>query len=527
MGLLDFIKTKKLVDAYKAETTNRKVFDLGGYVGDITTDMVDLITQKISEGFTKFLLFQGIQFNKTLLLQDIDGGILFEASNALNSISNVLTIKLNTGGVGIKIKGSNYITFNNVSLTTVGLPNPSTLAILQQRSTLHNYSQWHNFKNMFINMHSDLTANGGHGTIGIYNDTAELCNYDCLSCYADIPIVFTRDNLFGLADVHRSSSMKCVTFGGVTTLVASQGHAAIFEAVASFTFENFYFTKIPTNTENYGVLITGQVANGYENFNMQFINFDCEEFFSSFLITAILEQSLINGTHNKIATGYDIISVKENSHLSHVSIKIFLSGNPTNEIMDIVKFYDTTNSPACYMCDYHLTNSVSNRLTFVKQASAVVYSDDLANLAYPTTGGAYFFLTNICRLGVVFNGKSFNTNTHYFTKLALDAENNQFLDGPTLGISAFIAPKDGIVCGIQASYSTTLTQGNLDFAVMVNGVQKSFEVSALITTTVSKYSKSIITNIPINMGDTIEIVCFKNSFIATGGNLMFGLSVAY
>lgn len=408
------------LDGHLAEKVNqlknRKVFDLGLYSGDTTTDMVDLIHQKITEGYTRFLMPPDITFNKELTILDRDHGVYFEGTIPLfvQDAPQKATIHLNTGGVGIRISGSNNVVFKDIAFNTYNnskktLTNPSTVAIVQQRSTLHDYCQWFNFDNVSINMHNDPTANNGKGTIGIYNDTSELGVYNNLTVMADIPVVLTRDNIYGIANAHRSSSLKCTTFSGITTLLASNGHAMVWDAVSTVTFENLYVSKNlarGTNTQNYAILATGQAVNGYQNYNIQMLNYDCEVFEGSFLLTGTLESSTIVGHHHKIASGIEVISVKENARITQTEFKIFNAVNSTGAVFNLIKAYDTSFNPAIDNVQVHFLNS-NYQISVAKSVdNLLIYSKHRAKIEYPSTpiAGMEYKITNITRQGFVHNG---------------------------------------------------------------------------------------------------------------------------
>lgn len=363
-------------------TKNRKVLDLGLYKGTTTTDMVDLITQRILEGYTKFLIPPNIRFNKTLEIKNIRSeGIVFEGSGV--SYDNALgksSIELNTGGVGIRISGSNFVTFKNISLSSMGLPNPSTVGIVQQRSLENDFNQWNFFEDVYIDMHTDYNANGGKGTIGLYNHTAEITTYHNLTIRADLPCVVTKGNLYGISTVQRAYSMKTVAFSGMTTLIASKSHALVLEGISSMTFENLHPTKDAfraSNTEKYGILIAGMASGGFENYGLQINSVDCEEFSSLMKIESKLRASRIHGNHHMTKDDNRIINVGAEGYMISCEIKL-ICNLPSNIDKDLVYF--EPESGGAFRSTFHFVGSDFRITTYKPLTACIVHSQGLPKI---------------------------------------------------------------------------------------------------------------------------------------------------
>lgn len=288
---------------------------------------------------------------------------------------------LNTGAVGIRIAGTTHASFRDMSV--VSLPtfsNPSVVGIVQQRSALLNANQWGLFENVTIDMLTDSTANDNLGTVGLYNCTSELVNYRNLTVYADVPVIISRGNLYDLANDTGTESMKCVAFSGVTTLIASKGHALILEGGSDITFENLYLTKnlfreFASNTEQYAILVTGTAAYGYENYGIQMLNVDIEEFESTMRVDAKLRDSLIQGNHANGVNGSHLISCNSSQgQMINVEVKLFHTGATTGTL-DLVKFNTGCLNPS--KCIFHMTSGIMQITTDVIMTACIIHSTKL------------------------------------------------------------------------------------------------------------------------------------------------------
>lgn len=305
-----------------ADLTNYNKIDLTKYklAG---ADMVDTILEKLQQGYRYFIIPKNTRFNKTLELLDYSTGvnreqIIFEGSEGNSDI------ELNTGGIGILINGSDNIVFRNLGLVSYGMPNPSTIAIVQQRSDTRDACQLCYFDRVKINMANLPDSNGGRGSIGIYNNCAELSTYMNINVDADLPLVLTRSDIYSLGN-RRSLSMECVSFTGVTSLLARKGNAIVLDGVSDVTFENLYMAKDPwlgVNNTQFAILLTGNVETGRYNYNVNFNCFECESFTSLMDISGKVEGLLLKGTHNHAVDV--VVQSSENGEVLNSKIDIYV-----------------------------------------------------------------------------------------------------------------------------------------------------------------------------------------------------------
>lgn len=128
-----------------------------------------------------------------------------------------------TGNLMLDTCGSDSIDLENLYLTSnaayagVAIATPSTVGILQARLTVNPQCQFHTYRNVMIDMHDDITANGGYGTVGIANCQAESVTYDTNFSRANRPAIFTitTAELYGIDSVYQP--------GGIDTTIVSMG----------------------------------------------------------------------------------------------------------------------------------------------------------------------------------------------------------------------------------------------------------------------------------------------------------------
>jgi hypothetical protein len=123
------------------------------------------------------------------------GGITFYGDGSINTILLGSTL-----GPVIDTTGQGHMTMRDFAIKS-GTTNRSTTGILQGRSTLglSAFPQHTTIERVYMDMVSDVTANGGKGVVGIYNRGAESCEYVNNEIYTDNPLVFTTDDAFSIS----------------------------------------------------------------------------------------------------------------------------------------------------------------------------------------------------------------------------------------------------------------------------------------------------------------------------------------
>lgn len=126
------------------------------------------------------------------------GGITFYGDGSINTI-----LLGSNSGVVIDTAGQGHMTLRDFGIKP-GSVNKSTTGILQARSTLglSAYPQHTTIERVYIDLTSDITANGSRGVVGIYNSGTESGEYTNNEVYCDNPLVFSADNTFSISSVN-------------------------------------------------------------------------------------------------------------------------------------------------------------------------------------------------------------------------------------------------------------------------------------------------------------------------------------
>lgn len=181
--------------------------------------------------------------------------------------SRYSTLVLNTGQVGIDLTGTGSWRMSGLRLYTIGQANPATVGLLLARSVEHDHVEFSHISDVWFDMHSDMSANGGAGTIGIYNNTAELTSADKnVVIIADRPYVATKSNMYGISSALTTSttvtSMSVVEISGSPTLIALGGAALTLENAQNFWFKGYMQGRgaTPTPVAPYAIEVSGSCA---------------------------------------------------------------------------------------------------------------------------------------------------------------------------------------------------------------------------------------------------------------------------
>jgi hypothetical protein len=112
-----------------------------------------------------------------------------------------------TGGMVIDTTGRGHLKLEDFGIIQANSQEypQSTLGIFQARGQVSGGSGYMNFpqhqtiRRVYIDLASQPTANGNHGSLGIYNRGAESGVYDNLQINADIPLTLTADNIYSIS----------------------------------------------------------------------------------------------------------------------------------------------------------------------------------------------------------------------------------------------------------------------------------------------------------------------------------------
>ena len=169
--------------------------------------------------------------------------------------------------------GSQWLCFEYFNII-YGSSNPSTVGVYQGLATANQQTQNQRY-HINVNMGDNAAANGGFGTIGIWNFGAEENTYDRVYLNANVPMVGTTSvNLPGTGYSYpapyqpQAASHSCGlnTFTGETFLVSLNRRSApiILFGSNAWEFENVYLANILTGgTNNDAMLLYG------DNYNLK------------------------------------------------------------------------------------------------------------------------------------------------------------------------------------------------------------------------------------------------------------------
>jgi hypothetical protein len=170
------------------------------------------------------------------------------------------TVILATGGIGIDCTGSMHVRFKDLSLDTFGSGTPSTVGVLLARSSVNNFVEFAEFDSVKVFVASDTEANGGNGSVGIYNNAAEISLTNHCQFFADNPYVLTGNNAFSITSAlatHYAGATSMSTCTSLATVFHSLLNAPVLlEAAWDNEFLNCYWVK-SAGTPQHAVEVRG------------------------------------------------------------------------------------------------------------------------------------------------------------------------------------------------------------------------------------------------------------------------------
>jgi Pectate lyase superfamily protein len=180
----------------------------------------------------------------------------------------------------LETTGSDAVFLENIGIVS-GTTNPSQIGILQARPAVpYGQAFRHKYSNVYIRLQSHLNANGGLGSIGLINISAEEPSYNNLEVWANTPLIisstykikFTNRNINGLGSFNVISglgnplvdreSTTMMTFTGSTRLVSWDFISPIlliyspvdYRGIGGIVFQNLFMQKLlPSSLPNLGI----------------------------------------------------------------------------------------------------------------------------------------------------------------------------------------------------------------------------------------------------------------------------------
>lgn len=226
-----------------------------GAKGDGVTDDTAALAAAIAPSSTRramFLPMGKYRITSALNLTNRFGPYtIMGEGQTLDGIGSIIYAET-SGGVAIDCTGSSHTEITNLSIVAYGRPNPSAVGILHARSTTagYNYSQFNKISKVLIRMPSDISLNGGKGSVAIYNKAAESNHYTDVYLQADNPLVFTGTNTyFNIASPYATindaiTSCSLLTIDGSSSALFARNETtacALLSGAYGVTFNNTYF----------------------------------------------------------------------------------------------------------------------------------------------------------------------------------------------------------------------------------------------------------------------------------------------
>jgi hypothetical protein len=234
-----------------------------GAVGDGATECAAAIQAAINTGKDVFIPSGVYKVSTPINVTNRAAGAQKIFGESWGISQNGSVIRGNTGGAVFDCTGSQFLSFEDFGIDSVynsppflgTIDNPSKIGFLFARSTTSQYAQFNTLRNIFIKMPLEATAYGGKGTVGIYNNAAEIHHYDNIYVTAGTPLVINGYNAWGVTSSYQTidtsiPSMSMISVTGSSTLTSNQaGSQACYIANAfGVDLRNCYFTGLGAAT---------------------------------------------------------------------------------------------------------------------------------------------------------------------------------------------------------------------------------------------------------------------------------------
>lgn len=220
-----------------------------GARADGRADDTNAIQCALDAGLRKIYFPAGkYQITRPLNATDRPGEITLEgAGMSLHASYNGTFLVGNTGDTVLDTSGTQCFTMSNMSIVS-GDRNPSQVGILFQRTRRQNFCQFSSLQNVSIHLAGDLSANGGNGTVAVYNNAAELWRASNVVLVADVALAIVGDNIFHIKSRYAehfpdfTSNSEC-SIDGASSLIGRGGAALVVQNLASLELNNTYLNR--------------------------------------------------------------------------------------------------------------------------------------------------------------------------------------------------------------------------------------------------------------------------------------------
>lgn len=211
--------------------------------------------------------------------------------NLRGSGSHQTVLRAGAGGVAIDMAATALSTVRDLLIDDLGRQTPSTIGILQARHPSGAQAYANHLYNVSVRLGTSTAANGGKGTVGVYNVGGEATTYEAIQLRADIglflgagnninehpqdPAVFTASSPH-IGAIAGNAGLSSITVSGTSTIFSLRGPAVRIgggaqidlsdTALASVWYEGNvlpgpYQYAIETTSQVTGLRYTGSMEN--------------------------------------------------------------------------------------------------------------------------------------------------------------------------------------------------------------------------------------------------------------------------
>ncbi|MBZ5544616.1 MAG: hypothetical protein LAO07_13190 [Acidobacteriia bacterium] len=277
------------------------------------------------------IIFGGATFTvtSTINLTDLPNGPVVIRGIGRGQNARGTQFKGETGGVLFDLTGAQYVTFENIGVTE-GSRNRSTVAFLFARSATSGYCQFNVLRNVMVLMFTNPSANGGHGSVAVYNNAAEHFVVENSYLYADNPLVITGSNDLGIASAlttHGTATTSTgeMTVSGPTALEVAKngiGYPLYIEAAQDINLQQAYMVSWGS--------INNDFAMRLKKVRSLTVNAHIEGVSRAATISGFLQESKLHLTSNRPTTTSMIYLDTPNTYIDKSEIQAYPQSTTTD-----------------------------------------------------------------------------------------------------------------------------------------------------------------------------------------------------